>query len=480
MPQIKFDPLKYGAVPVVKAASDVSPVAPRSTFDPMKFGATPASPAAVPQAAPGPDERTALQVMIDQMDAVPRGVVGIVTGIPKAIAGAGGMVVDTVTGNSKRAQENLGGMLKGAVQPFTTTARNAGALVLPNHINAAAPEENIQAGEGAGAQLGGLLLGKALTKTPASVTGLPAKTAQAVVTKGTQLVTGVHPNPVVAMTQALKPYAKNAQWEKAITSSLPEIKASEAALGRAIANVDDMLEATVIAKKRLRADFDAIKGPKGAQLVDGSPIADAIEKTISRKVQLENPAHAESIKELAGKYRKSFSVDELDDFLHTYNAELESYYSKYPAAKRTATAGNPETAALEAGARATRDTLYKALDDPRVGTSAREINQKYGKLINVEKELYRRKNVNARQAPESLTEQMGKLGAAFQGAKGVGKIVTLTDPMGGFADIGSAVAGRKMAQILKERNSTDYLIRKTFENFKQAPRPVNPGFRPTP
>lgn len=303
--------------------------------------------------------------------------------------------------------------------------------------------------------------------TPERVAELPAKTTKAVVAKGTEIVSGVPANPVVAMTQALKPYAKNLDWDRAITSSLPEIKRSEAALGRPIANVDDMLEATKIAKKRLRAEFDTIKGPKSGQMVDGSPIADAIEGTISKKVQLENPVHAKSIKDLADKYRKSFSVEDLDEFLHTYNAELESYYSKYPAAKRTATAGNPETAALEAGGRATRDVLYKALDDPRLGASAREINQKYGKLINIEKELYRRRNVNARQAPESLTEQMGKLGAAFQTGKGALKV--LTGDIGGVADIGSAVAGRKMAQILKERNSTDYLIRKTFETLKLAP-----------
>ncbi len=333
-----------------------------------------------------------------------------------------------------------------------------------------------RSGDTAGA-LGELTAFGLAPKVVAKGKPLLKKPVTAVVGKTRAIVTGVHPDPVVSMTQALKPYAKNTDWNKAITSSLPEIKASEGAMGRAIANVDDMLEATKIAKKRLRADFDAIKGPKAAQMVDGSPIANAIEGTISKKLQLENPGQAASIKELADKYRKSFTVEELDDFLHTYNAELDSYYSKYPAAKRTALAGNPDTASLEAGARATRDTLYRALDDPRVGRSAREINQRYGKLINVEKELYRRKNVNDRQAPESLTEQMGKMGAAFQGAKGAIKMVTMTDPMGGLADIGSAVAGRKMAQILKERNSTDFMIRKTFERFQQPPINVTPRKR---
>lgn len=390
--------------------------------------------------------------------------------IPGMLSSIGGALYQTATGKgTAKAQELVKGVVRAPIEPVN------------KFISGIAEGDYDKAAGGAGGILSqtipaveGLSRG---SSTPASVSELPAR----VVNKGTELitelpaqvtklVTGVHPDPVIAMTQALKPYAKNSQWDAAIKSGLPEIKASEAELGRPIANVDDMLEATKIAKKRLRTQYDAILGPKADSTVDGSPIAAAIEKSISPKVRFENPEHTASLTALADKYRTAFTIQELDDFMHSYNAELESYYSKYPAAKRTATAGNPDTAALEAGGRATRELLYKALDDPSHGVSARDINQRYGKLINIEKELYRRKNVNARQAPESLTEQIGKVGAAFKAGKGAVRV--LTGDLGGASDIASAVAGRKMAQILKERNSTDYLIQKTFENFKQVPIPV--------
>jgi hypothetical protein len=219
-------------------------------------------------------------------------------------------------------------------------------------------------------------------------------------------------------------------------------------------------------------------GPNAKRAVDGSPIAEAMRQTIPDQLILENPQRADAIAANADVYRRPFTVEQLDDFLKTTNAQLESYYNKYPTSQRKALAGDPQVAALEAKAKAIRDVLYKALDDPGQGAAARELNQRYGSLINLESEAHRRLNVALRQAPESLSEQISKWSAAGQAAKGIFRL--MRGDMTGAADIGGALTQRQMAQWLKEQNTSDALIKAAFKNYNTPSAPVDipPPFKP--
>lgn len=77
---------------------------------------------------PAPDPRTGAEVAYDQTLAIPSGTPGIVTGIPGAIAGAGKLVYDTITGNAQSAAETGIGMAKSALEPITTPIRGGIAL----------------------------------------------------------------------------------------------------------------------------------------------------------------------------------------------------------------------------------------------------------------------------------------------------------------------------------------------------------------
>ncbi len=298
--------------------------------------------------------------------------------------------------------------------------------------------------------------------------------------KGKQFITGKGGDPTNLLTRALKPKSTNIRFEADMNRAIPEIKLTEAELGRPIGGLDDLVEAIPLAKKRVRAQYDDIAGPQRMRQIDGTPIAEAIEASVSRKLKFTNPKKAAAIVEEADKYRRSFAVEELEDFLKTTNAELDAYYGKYPAASRVARTANPDTAVTVAEGKALRDVIYGALNEGTQPGIPRELNRRYGALLNLEKETFRRRNVALRQQAESLTEQLGKVAAAFE----VGK-AALEAPIRPFhaaQRLVGAYAGRKVATIIKERNTADAYIQRALENYTRRPGGVPPSSSkpPTP
>lgn len=277
-------------------------------------------------------------------------------------------------------------------------------------------------------------------------------------------------NAVTAITQALKPKATNADFAQTLDRALPEIKAVESQLGKDIETIEDFAEGIKAAKKNVRSQYDAVAGPHRLRGISGDSIADAMERSISQKTLLQEPQRAAAIKEKAATYRgRTFTVEELEDLLTTTNAELESYYGMYPAARSMAKRKNPAIAEKVAEADELRNVVYSAFGD---GSEAgRELQKRYGSLMNLEKETQRRLNVTNRQQPNSLTEQMGRLQATFKGAKGAAKVVT-GDVMGGVQDMASAYAGRKAASVIKEQNSTNFLIKNVMKHYRITPKPI--------
>lgn len=278
--------------------------------------------------------------------------------------------------------------------------------------------------------------------------------------------------PAVMLTQALKPRSSQVNFGGSLTKAVPELKASEAALGKPIEGLDDLMKATKDAKQRIRAQYDQIAGPKRAMgsTVDLSPVAEAMEKSIPSKVKLEDPRKAADIIGKADIYRRSFGLEEAEQLLKETNAELDAFYDKFPMAQRKALASNPEVAHLVAQGKALRDAIYKTLDDPAQGGAARELNRRYGALLDVESEATRRLNVAARQQPESLSEQLSGARAAGDIAKGAWRLAH--GDLTGAADIASGHATRQTAKFLKDQQTTDALIKRAFAGFKGQPVPV--------
>lgn len=275
------------------------------------------------------------------------------------------------------------------------------------------------------------------------------------------------------VVQALKPRNNQTGFERLLDKALPEIKAVEAESGKPITGLDDFLGAVKQAKQRVRATYDELAGPKRAMgsTVDLSPVADAMEASVPKKTALQEPGTVASIKRIADAYRQRFSLDDAEQLLRETNAELDAYYNKFPMARRQAESANPEIAHLVAQARELRTAIYSTLDDASQGNAARELQRRYGALMEVEETAMRRANVANRQQPESLSEQIGKVRAAADMAKGVWRLGH--GDLSGAADIAGARAGRATATYLKEQQTTDALIRRAMASHKGMPIPVD-------
>ena len=279
------------------------------------------------------------------------------------------------------------------------------------------------------------------------------------------------------IVQALKPRSTQVRFAASLDRSLPILKATESTLGHPIASVDDLMAATKQAKQTIQTQLNVLRDPQhaiGAE-IDLTPVATAMVRSIPKKLQLESPAAAQRLRDMADVYRRRFSLDEAETLLRETNAELASFYAQYPQAQRQALLANPGVATLEAQAPALRTAIYGALDAPGQGAAARELNRRYGALLEIESTAMRRANVAARQQPESLSEQIGAVRAAADLARGTWRLAH--GDLTGAADIAAAHAGRATAKMLKETQTTDALIRRAFAGFRE---PFVPVPMPTP
>lgn len=278
--------------------------------------------------------------------------------------------------------------------------------------------------------------------------------------------------PRTMMVQALKPRNTRFNFESALDRAMPEINAAAQARGAAVSGVDDLLAVTKAAKRQIASQIDTMRGPmkQAGFQVDLSDVADAVAGSVPKRIQLKDPSRALAIREQSNVYRKSFDLEDAEAFLREANAELDSYYNKFPAARGKSLAVDPDVATVAAEAKALRDVIYKRLDDAGDGAAARELQKRYGALLEVEDTAFRRANVAKRQQPESLNEQMSGARAAGEYARGAWKLAHFD--LTGAADIASGAAMRSTAKFMKDQQTTDALIRRAFANYDVLPQAV--------
>lgn len=291
-------------------------------------------------------------------------------------------------------------------------------------------------------------------------------------------------DPHLTLTQSLKPMASRVNFDRSVATAMPDIKAAEANAGD-IQDVGSLLDAVKVAKRANRAQFEQFTTPaqRMRMQVDLNPVADAMEASIPETVKFENTtpdgtptgAHQAAI-DNANAYRTAVPIEKAEAMLRDTNAALDSYYAKYPGIKRAQLRANPETSALVAKADALRDSLYSALDDPGLGAGPRELNRRYGALTDIEDAAMRRKNVADRQQPESLQQQLSKAQAIGHAVKGGVRL--LSGNPAGALDIVQGAAGRAASNFLKEQQTTNNLIRRSFKNYSIAPGAVAPPLAP--
>lgn len=275
--------------------------------------------------------------------------------------------------------------------------------------------------------------------------------------------------PKSMIVRALKPRNTMFRFDESLDRALPEIAATEPYLGKPIRSIDDLLEAVKIAKQRAWTAYERLT-PKGAQ-IDLAPVADAQIRAIPKTLHVENPKAVEAMVEKANQYRRIVSIDEAETLLREANAEIDAYFAQTPHGSRDLLLKNPKMARVVARAKALREVIF---DETGVPKTARELKRLYGALLDVENAAFRHRNVAARQAPNSLGEQVGVVRAAGQFAKGGWRLLH-GDPAG-MADVASAYAQRDMSRFLKEQGQADNLIKRAFEALRGGkPVPARPN-----
>ena len=365
----------------------------------------------------------------------------------------------------------LGGMAKTAGQLATgDTFDPAAAMVRPFVENpsgegvAAIPQAALAlagAGEAPAAE------NRVMANVPEG--GIAGQAADAARSVGSKFLPSLIDGPPESLlTRAIKPGKNNVNWNSNLQTALPLMKSAEQTLGRPVAGIDDALAAAGTAKKQIWQQYQARLGPANQMgaTIDGNQIADAMMSSIDKRTALQNPGLVQKVQQIADTYRKPLALNDAEDFLQSANKDLNTYYTKNKVGQQVAM-NDPEISSTVAEAGALRDSLYSKLDQVS-GPGASQLKQSYGALTNVEKELYGRQLVAARQNPESLSEQLSTVRGAGKIAKGV---VTFNpgDIIEGAQNIG-------VSRALKARNSSDAMIERAFQAAKPATPFPAPSF----
>ena len=284
-------------------------------------------------------------------------------------------------------------------------------------------------------------------------------------------------SPRQMLYKALKPINRNLEFEHALGRAVPEIYEQARLMNRTIESLDDLIAVTKAAKKRIWQPYADFLGETKAT-INGDEIADAMIRAIPERIRLKSPGAVKEIEDFAQRaYRgRRLSLQDAEDFLQNANADTQAYYAQFPRARYTTAEASPTVASTLAESETLRKLIYAKLDEISEISGAyggktldaRKVKQTYGALLNIEGEAYRRVNVAKRLAPESLTEQLGGVMAAGRFAWGMTKSVTTASPgaaLDASAALAEAMATRAAAKWIKERNTSDHLIKRAFKDF---------------
>ncbi len=138
------------------------------------------------------------------------------------------------------------------------------------------------------------------------------------------------------------------------------------------------------------------------------PVADAVRAQISDEMKTFDETNANKLETLATKLEDARDVTSANKLLKYVNGQLESYFQKFPAARRANLMNNPETAGWEAARAELRNQFLSTLEDAGE-TGVRDARLRYGAFDTLQDAVERRVNVADRAKPMSLGRIVGVL-----------------------------------------------------------------------
>jgi hypothetical protein len=162
----------------------------------------------------------------------------------------------------------------------------------------------------------------------------------------------------------------------------PELASGKATLPQ----IEEALQETMTENRHY---VQAFTGPakSAGMTVNLSPIADAIENSITPLMRKNAAGHVASLEKIAAKYRGVGSVNDLESMLQETNAKVADMRKLNPGDWAQATNASDTKGMLDATNKAFRETYYKALDLFGGSEGARQLNREYGTMMGFRQDL---------------------------------------------------------------------------------------------
>jgi len=363
----------------------------------------------------------------------------------------GGQAVQTLTGTVP--QEYFGARERGHDIPYSAAAGVSSATgVRPLQMEQAAEH-----GDTAGV-LGEAAGPAALAVAPSAISRIPKIPGATPALKAIGEPFHIGMSGEDLLKKGVSPRAQATGWDDAISRPGVQRALTEHNAATPIKSAADLDEAIPLMKEKVwKEKVEPALERQAKREVDMHPAAEAVRKAVSPEMQEFDPEHADQLHSLADKLEGSRNVEGANRLLTYVNGKLESYFAKYPSARRANLLNNPDVAGWESARRAIREQFLNTLENAGE-KQIREARQDYGGLETIGKEVERRVNVADRAKPMSLSRLLGLMAAV---------------PTGGV----SVVAG----EVAHHLNKPDVLIKRGISRLNppaEAPFTPPAAFEP--
>ena len=246
------------------------------------------------------------------------------------------------------------------------------------------------------------------------------------------------------LTQGISPRTSMTNFKPSLARAAADLKAFDAE--SPIKSVQDLNDAIPDIKRKIwNEEVEPALKRQGSKPVEMKPVADAVRNQISDEMREFDEGNADKLDALATKLENARDVTSANKLLKYVNGQLESYFQKFPAARRANLMNNPETAGWEAARAELRNQFLTTLEDAGE-TGVRDARLRYGAFDTLQDAVERRVNVADRAKPMSLGRIVG-LAAAI--------------PTAGL----SVVAG----ELSNYLNKPDILVKRGIRKLPSAP-----------
>jgi len=323
----------------------------------------------------------------------------------------GGQIIKTLTGTIP--QEFFGARERGHGIPYSTAAGASSAVgVRPEEMEKAAAK-----GDTSGV-LGEAAVPTIMAAAPLITEGAlkGGEAAKPAIRGGWRAIGnpfGLASTGQELLTQGISPRTSLLNFKPSLERAASDLKAYNEQ--SPINNVQDLHDAIPEIKQKIWSEeVEPALQRQADKPVKMQPVADAVRGQISDEMKTFDEPNAEKLEKLASKLEATKDVQGANKLLKYINGQLESYFQKFPAARKANLMNNPETAGWEAARAELRNQFLTTLE-ANGETGVRDARLRYGAFDTLQDAVERRVNVADRAKPMSLGRIVGMAAAPATG-----------------------------------------------------------------